>query len=388
MHLLTRLIFILLLSANSTGIHARDTWKNVDRVIAIGDLHGDYQQFRKVMLMTKLIDENGSWIGGRTHLVQTGDLVDRGPDSLKIIRELQVLEKAARKSKGYVHVLIGNHEAMNIYGDLRYVHPGEYRALIDEKSVKRQTDYYEKFIRFILSNGTETVIDETFITQWMSRYPLGYVEHRLLWQPAGEIARWLVKHNTIIRINDILFVHGGIDPHQPYMTIREINKSISLDLGKTPLPQGSLVESETGPLWYRGLARNAEETELPPLIKLLEHYGANHVVMGHTPTRGVINPRFDGRAIIIDVGLAAHYGSAMAALLIENGRLSAIHRGVTIPLPVSDDELKAYFRKIEALEPDPKPVQGIIELLEELETPAESQEETANEESADEEASS
>lgn len=360
---MTRLIFVALLISYSFDTAARDVWKNVDRVIAIGDLHGDYEQYRAVMMMAKLIDENGAWIGGRTHLVQTGDIPDRGPDSLKIIRELQALKKAARKAKGYVHLLIGNHEAMNVYGDLRYVHSGEYQVLVDENSLAKQTDYYQRFISYMAGNSPETLVDEAFKSQWMDRYPLGYVEHRVLWQPSGEFATWVAKHNTVIKINDILFVHGGINPHLPYMSIREINKAISRDLKSLPLPVGSLVEMEDSPLWYRGLARNPAESELPDLLTMLDFYDANHIVMGHSPTRGVVFPRFDSRVIIIDVGLAVHYGSGMAVLLIEKGKLSVIHRGKTIALPSSDDDLKAYFQKIELLEPDPKYVQRMIQLV-------------------------
>jgi len=360
---MTRLIFVVLLISCSLDTAARDVWKNVDRVIAIGDLHGDYEQYRAVMIMAKLIDQNGAWIGGRTHLVQTGDIPDRGPDSLKIIRELQSLKKAARKARGYVHLLIGNHEAMNVYGDLRYVHTGEYQVLVDEKSLAKQTDYYERFISYMAGNSPETLVDEAFKSQWMDRYPLGYVEHRVLWSPGGEIAKWVARNNAVIKINDVLFLHGGINPHLPYMSIRDINKSITRDLKNLPLPEGSLVEMEDSPLWYRGLARSPEETELPALVKMLEFYDANHIVMGHSPTRGVIFPRFDSRAIIVDVGLAAHYGSGMAALLIEKGKLSVIHRGETVALPSSDDNLKAYFQKIELLEPDPKYVQKMIQLV-------------------------
>jgi hypothetical protein len=207
------------------------------------------------------------------------------------------------------------------------------------------------------------MVDEAFKSQWMDRYPLGYVEHRVLWQPGGEIAKWVAQNKTVIKINDILFVHGGINPHLPYMTIREINKAITRDLKILPLPEGSLAEGEDSPLWYRGLARNPAETELPDLLTMLEFYGANRIVMGHSPTRGVVFPRFDSRAIIVDVGLAAHYGRGMAALLIEKGGLSAIHRGETIALPSSDDDLKAYFQKIELLEPDPRYVQKMIQLV-------------------------
>jgi hypothetical protein len=222
---MTRLIFVILLISCNLEAAAKDVWKNVERVIAIGDLHGDYDQYRAVMMMAKLIDENGAWIGGRTHLVQTGDIPDRGPDSLRIIRELQSLKKAARRAKGYVHLLIGNHEAMNVYGDLRYVDTGEYQILVDEESLAKQTSYYDRFISHMVGNSPETMVDEAFKSQWMDRYPLGYVEHRVLWQPGGEIAKWVDQNNTVIKINDILFVHGGINPHLPYLTIREINKA-------------------------------------------------------------------------------------------------------------------------------------------------------------------
>jgi len=183
-----QIVLILLLLQGSAVTFARDTWKGVGRIIAIGDLHGDYEQFRAVMTMTKLIDENGAWTGGKTHLVQTGDIPDRGPDSLKIIRDLQALKKTARKAKGRVHLLIGNHESMNIRGDLRYVHPGEYSVLRDKRSAARQADYYQRFITYMAANGSETIVDDAFKAQWMNAYPLGYVEHRVLWHD-NEIRR-------------------------------------------------------------------------------------------------------------------------------------------------------------------------------------------------------
>ena len=100
-------------------------WSGVERVVAIGDLHGDYGQYINVMQSAGLIDKGGKWSGGKTHLVQTGDITDRGDDSRKIIDHLVKLKKQAKKKGGYVHLLIGNHETMNVVGDLRYVNPGD-----------------------------------------------------------------------------------------------------------------------------------------------------------------------------------------------------------------------------------------------------------------------
>ena len=100
----------------------------VDRVVAVGDIHGDYEQFVKVLASAGLIDGNGNWTGGKTHLVQTGDILDRGPDSRAVMDLLIKLQQQAAQAGGGVHCLIGNHEAMNVYGDRRYVSPGEYAA--------------------------------------------------------------------------------------------------------------------------------------------------------------------------------------------------------------------------------------------------------------------
>ena len=90
-----------------------------------------------------LIDTDGHWAGGKTILVQLGDITDRGPDSLKIIRSLQQLQKEAPRKGGKAIVVLGNHEAMNLLGDNRYTTPGEYAAFADAQSVARRDRVYE-----------------------------------------------------------------------------------------------------------------------------------------------------------------------------------------------------------------------------------------------------
>ena len=108
------------------------------RIVAIGDLHGDCSAWRDIARGAGLVDANNRWAGGKTILVQTGDMTDRGPNSLKIIRDLQRLQREAARAGGRVVVLVGNHEAMNVTGDLRYVHPGEYAAFVDRDSASRR----------------------------------------------------------------------------------------------------------------------------------------------------------------------------------------------------------------------------------------------------------
>ena len=127
---------------------------NKARIVAIGDVHGDYDQFVSVLQDAGVIDKRKRWAGGSTILVQTGDIPDRGPDTRKIIDLLMKLEKAAEKKGGKVVCLIGNHEAMNIRDDLRYVHPGEYDAFKDRNSRKRQADYLKNSIHYLAKNNS------------------------------------------------------------------------------------------------------------------------------------------------------------------------------------------------------------------------------------------
>ena len=95
---------------------------------AIGDIHGDYKSFVKLLGRLGLIDQKLKWIGGKKELVQTGDIFDRGPGSRSAVELLMKLEGEAKKTGGEVTTLIGNHEVMNLVGDLRYVDPREYTS--------------------------------------------------------------------------------------------------------------------------------------------------------------------------------------------------------------------------------------------------------------------
>ena len=169
----------------STVEASEDVWTAVERIVAMGDIHGDYQQFVNLLRLAGLIDEKQNWSGGRAHLVQTGDVLDRGPHSRRVMDLLMKLEQQARKSGGYVHALIGNHEAMNVYADLRYVSLAEYAAFQDESSEDHR----------------------------QSSHPPGYREHRRNLGPKGKYGKWIRGHNAVIKINDTLFLHGGISPN-------------------------------------------------------------------------------------------------------------------------------------------------------------------------------
>jgi hypothetical protein len=331
-----------------------DSWRDIKRIVAVGDIHGDYDQMFSVLQMSGIIDAKGRWKAGRTHLVQTGDIPDRGPDTARIIRFFKKLEKQAKRKKGFVHLLIGNHEAMNMIGDLRYVHPGEYGVLTSSRSARLRDEYYKASIEWMqktLLPEALPVFDEAYREKWDTRFPLGFVEHRRIWDKHGEFGKWVLDHNSIIKINDVLFVHGGIGPAYADRQIGELNREI-VDTLSLPVVPGSIVENVESPLWYRGLARNNTEAEQAHLDNLLRHFDVNRVVIAHTVTEGAIKPRFDGKVIMIDTGMAAHYGSHKASLVIDGGDYSVYHRDTQFDLPFGGDELIGYLENAMALEPD------------------------------------
>ncbi len=352
--MLPRIFVALLVTAaliSSPVTFAKEVFKKVDRIVVIGDLHGDYDQFVRLLQHNKLVDEDGDWAAGKTHLVQMGDVTDRGPDSLKIIKRLQELEKQAKRKGGRVHVLIGNHEAMNIQGDLRYVHPGEYKALTNARSEFLREDYLKDVLAFRAKIDPTLLEDkEATLEKLRKEFPIGYVEHRLTWEPGQEHARWVARLNTALKINDVLFVHAGLNPHGELLPLKTINRQLRKEMSQR-LDVG-MFNDEQGPLWYRGLAGNPASIEQEPLTRMLDYYGVNHVIIGHTPTHGAVMSRFGGRVILVDVGISAHYGGNLANLVIEDGKFSVIHRGTLVPLPMDNGSLDDYLQLVADLDPE------------------------------------
>jgi hypothetical protein len=256
---------------------AQDTWEGVERFVAIGDVHGDYEQFVAVLRSAKLIDSQESWSGGKTHLVQTGDILDRRPDSRKVMDLLMKLEKEARRAGGWVHCLIGNHEAMNVYGDLRYVSPGEFAAFQDRNSEKARAERYKEGQEQIKSSSPRDKVpafDDAFQKKWEAEHPLGYAEHRRELGPTGKYGKWIRSHNSVVKIDNTLFLHGGIGSKYADLKIRLINERVREEFEDFTKLQGGMVMDGGGPLWYRGLAQGDEtalshtSTQFLELIKL------------------------------------------------------------------------------------------------------------------------
>lgn len=352
-------------------------WTDVDRVVVVADIHGDYGQYFKAMRSAGLIDASGKWSGGTTHLVQTGDVPDRGPDTIKIIDHLEKLRKQAKKAGGYVHLLIGNHEAMNVEGDLRYVTPGEFAAFTTGNSARYQEMYWQRQLEWMKANtpNFEEIDLEAYRKEWEQKVPLGWVEHRQAWSVKGPYGKYVLGNPVAIQINDTLFVHGGISAKYCSLSLETMTDAVDSALKKNEPGAETIVNDPMGPLWYRGLALEKESDEVfsQTLDNILERYDAKRIVVGHTPTGGVVWPRFDQRVIVNDTGLATYYGAHMGVLELTGDGATAIYGGTRIPVPADDAGRIDYLQAV--IEADPNNAQ-LKQRLARLTAPADNEAET------------
>lgn len=253
------------------------------KLLAVSDPHGNFEPLVNLLRVHGVVDAQLRWSYGRGHLVLVGDVFDRGPKVTEIFWLLRSLEAQAAKAGGRVHVLLGNHEAMVLRGDLRYLH-GKYQQL-------------------------------------QGVLPMGLPE---LYGPASELGRWLRTRSTLLKAGPYLFVHGGISPGylRLGLTLAQANARVrkGLDDRKADEPTEFLMGSQ-GPLWYRGLVplnRPFQDLPTAAVEELLAGLGVRAMVIGHTPhTR--LQAFHEGRVYAIDAGMLE--GRPGEVWICEGGRL-------------------------------------------------------------------
>jgi hypothetical protein len=317
--------------------------RTTERVVAVGDVHGAYDPFIRILRAAGLIDSRERWVGGRARLVQTGDVLDRGADSRKVLDLLRRLERDAAAAGGRVHALLGNHEFMRLVGDWRYVSAGEFRAFQTSES----EDLRDRVHDFYADQASRRAREEKRIfdargyrDQFLKEFPLGYFEMQLAFGKDGDYGKWVRNRVAAVRINGVLFLHGGISETTAALGCEGINAEVQRDLAAAPVPAEKIMSllssTEDGPLWYRGMASEPEETFAPALESILARLGARAVVIGHTPVANArIATRFGGRVILIDTGMLNgefYPGGVASALELHGERMTAIYEGRRDPL--------------------------------------------------------
>jgi hypothetical protein len=370
-------LFLILLSLGTAWAGRAKPTEPSEAVIAIGDVHGDYDDFVAILQRAGLTDKQNHWIGSKTTFVQVGDLLDRGPKPREVLDLMMALEKEADAAGGRVISLFGNHEVMNIMGDLRYVTPMNFASFADGDSPKRQQSAYEEYVKWTSSHSALLAElpqpMELTEAEWKARHPLGYVEQREAFSPKGQYGKWLRGHSALADVGGTVFLHGGIHPDLvkmkldavnnrvrdeikafdavkqylqdekvilPFFNLQEITNVAQAEIiaeRKSRVPasderQARILEllkygewvsvKPDGPLWFRGYDQWSDEEGAAQVGKILDAYKATHIVVGHTVQRGGrMRPRFDNRVFLIDTGMLSSYypGGRASALEICGG---------------------------------------------------------------------
>jgi len=278
-----------------------ENFENCNRLVAVGDLHGDWDHAIRILTAARLVGKNGEpqnkhdernpkfykWVGDYTDcLVQMGDIGDRGVYSKQLY---DLFERLREESEGRVVTLLGDHELMNLLQgqENQYTVPEEYQ-------------YWGKDYE----NGTEEIRTEA----WSGEFGKNMIEN----------------YKTIFQFQKTVFVHAGLEEFYATIDAETINdqmRTLLSEQRKTgqeaiSMPNGYLADVD-GPLWTRLIPllkddpvaekRECEKVDLGNTSNLrgtsAGHY--DRIVVGHTPTEtGDIVTRCDGRFVQIDTHIS------------------------------------------------------------------------------------
>jgi hypothetical protein len=323
------------------------------RIVAVGDVHGAGDPFVSILQRAGVIDGERRWTGGKTVLVQTGDLLDRGPAVRAVLDLLMALEPQAAAAGGRVQVVLGNHELMNLLGQTRDVSPEVFQRFADDRSEQKREQAFEAAGRL----KRAVPLDKA---AWMADHPAGYLEYRDAFRAGSPYGKWLRSKPVLAEIDDTVFMHGGInlefttesldninrrakrelseweegvrwlqqrDLALPFSTLSEIVEVAQGELTRlgTKRKQDGLTDDDVseirvllpllnigdssllnpdGPLWFRGFSTWTDADGSKRMAELLLKYRVKRFVTGHTPQpSGRITPRFNGALFLIDTGM-------------------------------------------------------------------------------------
>ncbi|MDD8015115.1 MAG: metallophosphoesterase [Acidobacteriota bacterium] len=335
-------ILAVCLSLSLFSAEIQCAWTGVEKIVAVGDLHGDYGNYARILRGTGLVDADMHWIGGKIHFVQLGDILDRGLRARDILDSLMMLEKEAEQAGGKVHALIGNHEEMNITGIIfdypDYLTPEQFVSFLPEEYRKKKEAVFAKDegirVDDLCTDLSSNLNLRNYWIRTIRKDEDARKEYRRHFNKT--YGKWLLNQNAVIKINDTIFVHGGISPEYASLRIKDINRILREELGfLSPVARHPnlerifkprLVYNNRGPLWYRDLAMNGEDAMREEVDRILAKLDARYMVIAHSyhgsPVDRVFLSRFNGRIWMIDTGISSAFEGRISALIIDNGKFS------------------------------------------------------------------
>ncbi|MGF1922971.1 MAG: metallophosphoesterase [Bacteroidia bacterium] len=275
------------------------------KLIAISDVEGNFTGLYSFLLANKVIDKNGNWTFGNGHLVLNGDLFDRGNEVTQVLWLIYHLENQAGAHGGKVHFILGNHEIMNMYGDVSY---NDFKYIEVAKRISK-VDYWDEALR-------------------------------KLYAKESVLGKWLRSKNIVEKIGDDIFVHGGLNKFhlQGKYTIMELNSIAKRYYGVYPSEKSvkserdrQLISAINSPFWDRRLnfewkykivfkinGVDATATTPAELDAILKFYDAKRIIIGHSVVDD-ISTAYENKVILIDLKHGHEMSSGKTkGLLVEN----------------------------------------------------------------------
>ena len=335
------------------------------QIIVLGEVQGAANTVAAFLEHLEMIDSENNWTGGDTILIQTGDLIDDGEQVRAALDLFMKLQDEAAAAGGQVIVLMGNHEALNILGELRDVNPLAYRSFVGLDSDERQRRAWDDWSTWRSERAAE--VGETFEADaeaeqaWYTAHPPGWVEYVESMRPEGVYGAWLRSLPVMVEINDVLFVHGGVHQEIEERKVATINSRAAEEIQRFDdyrtymvaeglcLPTSaagemvnvinleaahlnSLEDSERttsnprverllevydlaqwktwsvldgkGPLCFRGAARWSEEEHGSEIAAILETFDVDRMVTGQSDGRNrLIQARFENRVLLTSIDM-------------------------------------------------------------------------------------
>jgi len=256
-------------------------YRGIKKILVISDIEGEFRAFRRLLQANAVMDKDFNWTFGDGHLVLTGDFFDRGKSVTQVLWLIYSLEEKAKQAGGYVHFILGNHEIMNLSGDLRYVNKKYFKEA--------------------------ALIGENYLS---------------LYGKNSELGKWLRTKNIIEKVGDILFVHAGVssEVNELNLSTSRLNKIVRPfyddSTYKYPNYKVDLLYGELGPFWYRGYyLPGFPGNPIERIDSTLSIYNVKHISTGHTVIADTISSLYQGKLFNTDV---SHHNGRSEALLFEN----------------------------------------------------------------------
>lgn len=262
-----------------------DVYEDNEAIYALSDIEGNLPALIKLLKAGNVMNSQFQWTFGKGHLVLAGDFFDRGDQVTECLWLIYKLEQEAKKSGGRVHFIIGNHEVMNLSGDIRFV----------------RTKY----------KTNAGMIGKSYHDMYSEKSILG---------------RWLRTKPAMLRIRDLLFVHAGISPAylRHNLDIATINETMmtSIDVPSERYDAtAAKALGKGGPLWCRAIAKN--DVSAAELDAILKFYHAKTIIFGHTK---VDNITADQGGKVINLDVRHEKGEQyQQALLVESGSFYSVN---------------------------------------------------------------